>query len=99
MGLRVRVSSEKLEKPGMDPTTPGLEGEKLNHYTRMSSFENSAGNIQKKESWADNSVSNTQLSSCMNFLSNDQTALWTIHVAILGPPRDTTPAAGTTNKI
>ena len=32
MGPRFRVSSERLEKPGIEPTTPGLEGEQLNHY-------------------------------------------------------------------
>ena len=26
MGPRLRVSSERLEKPGIEPTTPGLEG-------------------------------------------------------------------------
>ena len=29
---RFRISSERLEKPGIEPTTPGLEGEQLNHY-------------------------------------------------------------------
>ena len=29
MGRRFRVSSERLEKPGIEPTTPGLEGEQL----------------------------------------------------------------------
>ena len=32
MGPRLRVSSERLEKPGIEHTTPGLEGEQLNHY-------------------------------------------------------------------
>ena len=32
MGPRFRVSSERLEKPGIERTTPGLEGEQLNHY-------------------------------------------------------------------
>ena len=27
-----KVSSERLEKPGIEPTTPGLQGELLNHY-------------------------------------------------------------------
>ena len=36
MGPRFRVSSERLE-PGIEPTTPGLEGEKLNHYTTEAS--------------------------------------------------------------
>ena len=32
MGPRFRVSSERLEKPGIEPTTPDLEGEQLHHY-------------------------------------------------------------------
>ena len=31
-GPRFRVSSERLEKPGIEPTTLVLEGEQLNHY-------------------------------------------------------------------
>ena len=30
--LRFKVSSERLEKPGIELTTPGLEGKWLNHY-------------------------------------------------------------------
>ena len=37
MGPRFRVSSERLEKPGIEPTTPGLEGEHLNHYATEAS--------------------------------------------------------------
>ena len=37
MGPRFRVSSERLEKPGIEPMTPGLEGEQLNHYTTEAS--------------------------------------------------------------
>ena len=37
MGPRFRVSSERLEKPGIEPTTPGLEGEQLNHYATEAS--------------------------------------------------------------
>ena len=40
MGHRFRVSSERLEKPGIEPTTRGLEGEQLNHYTTEASFFN-----------------------------------------------------------
>ena len=36
---RLRVSSKRLEKSGVEPTTPGLEGEKLNHYTTEASLE------------------------------------------------------------
>ena len=37
MGPRFRVSSERLEKPGIEPTTPVLEGEQLNHYATEAS--------------------------------------------------------------
>ena len=37
MGLRLRVSPEGLEKPEIEPTTPGLEGEQLNHYATEAS--------------------------------------------------------------
>ena len=38
MGPRFRVSSERLEKPGIEPTTPGLEGKQLNHYATEASI-------------------------------------------------------------
>ena len=38
MGPRFRDSSERLEKPGIEPTTPGLEGEQLNHYSTEASW-------------------------------------------------------------
>ena len=34
---RFKVSSERLEKPGIELTTPGLEGNWLNHYTTEAS--------------------------------------------------------------
>ena len=37
MGPRFKVSSERLEKPGIELTTPGLEGKWLNHYTKEAS--------------------------------------------------------------
>ena len=37
MGPRFRVSSERLEKPRIEPTTLGLEGERLNHYVMEAS--------------------------------------------------------------
>ena len=37
MGPQFRVSYERLEKPGIEPTTPGLEGEQLNHYATVAS--------------------------------------------------------------
>ena len=33
MGPRFKVPSERLEKPGIEPTTPGLQGEWLYNYT------------------------------------------------------------------
>ena len=38
MGPRFRVSFERLEKPRIEPTTPVLEGEQLNHYATEASF-------------------------------------------------------------
>ena len=38
MGPRFRVSSERLEKPGIEPTTPVLEGEQLHHYVTEASL-------------------------------------------------------------
>ena len=46
MGPRFRVSSERLEKPGIKPMTPGLEGEQtpglegeqLNNYATEASI-------------------------------------------------------------
>ena len=37
MGPRFKVSSERLEKPVIEPTTPGLKGELLYHYTTKAS--------------------------------------------------------------
>ena len=37
MGPRLRVSSERLEKPRIEPTIPGLEGEQHNHYATEAS--------------------------------------------------------------
>ena len=37
MGPRFKVSSKRLEKPGMELMTPGLEGKWLNHYTTEAS--------------------------------------------------------------
>ena len=36
-GPRFKVSSERLEKPRIELTTPGLEGKWLNHYTTEAS--------------------------------------------------------------
>ena len=33
MGPRFKVPSERLEKIGIEPTTPGLQGESLYHFT------------------------------------------------------------------
>ena len=45
MGPRFRVSSERLEKPGIEPTTPVLEGEQLNHYATEASLRKVFENI------------------------------------------------------
>ena len=37
LGLKSLLSSERLEKPGIEPTTPGLQGEWLNHYATEAS--------------------------------------------------------------
>ena len=37
MGPRFKVSSERLEKPGIEPRTPRLQYAKLNHYTTEAS--------------------------------------------------------------
>ena len=37
MGPQFTVSSEGLEKPEIEPTTPCLQGKWLNHYTREAS--------------------------------------------------------------
>ena len=36
-GPRFKVTSERLEKPGIELTTPGSEGKWLNHYTTEAS--------------------------------------------------------------
>ena len=37
MGPRFRVSSERLEKPWIEPMTPGLEGKQFIDYVREAS--------------------------------------------------------------
>ena len=32
-GPQLKVSSDRLEKPGIEPATPGLQGKWLIHYT------------------------------------------------------------------
>ena len=32
-GPRLKVSSHRLVKPGMEPATPGLQGKRFIHYT------------------------------------------------------------------
>ena len=39
--LGFKVSSERLEKPGIELTTPGLEGKWLNHYATEASEKSS----------------------------------------------------------
>ena len=33
MGPRLKVSSDRLVKPGVEPATPGLQGKRFIHYT------------------------------------------------------------------
>ena len=33
MGPRLKVSSDRLVKPGIEPATPGLQGKQFIHYT------------------------------------------------------------------
>ena len=47
MGPRIKVSSENLEKPGIEPTSSGLQGGLLNHYATEASFMY-VENIKKK---------------------------------------------------
>ena len=32
-GPRLKVSSDRLEKPGIEPANPGLQGKRFIHYT------------------------------------------------------------------
>ena len=32
-GPQVKVSSDRLVKPGIEPATPGLQGKRFTHYT------------------------------------------------------------------
>ena len=50
MGPRFRVSSERLEKPWIEPTTPVLEGEQLNHYATEASFNSLTGGFNSMSS-------------------------------------------------
>ena len=45
-GPRLKVSSDRLVKPGIEPVTPGLQGKRLNHYTTAAPLA-SVGNINK----------------------------------------------------
>ena len=58
MGPQFRVSSERLEKPRIEPTIPGLEGEQLNHYATEASNNNCRfTESYKKERGLKNSIS------------------------------------------
>ena len=50
MGPRFRVSSERLEKPGIKPTIPGLEGEQLNHNV-IGAYKKEAYKKETKTIW------------------------------------------------
>ena len=51
MGARFRVSSERLEKPGIKPKTPGLEGGQLNHYATEASKTTATTSQSQKRSY------------------------------------------------
>ena len=34
-GPRLKVSSDRLVKPGIEPATPGLQGKRFIHYTTV----------------------------------------------------------------
>ena len=36
-GPRLKVSSDRLVKPGIEPATPGLQGKRFIHYTTAAS--------------------------------------------------------------
>ena len=36
-GPRLKVSSDRLVKPGIEPATPGLQGKRFTHYTTSTS--------------------------------------------------------------
>ena len=38
MGPQLRVSSDRLVKPGIEPATPGLQGKQFIHYTTAASI-------------------------------------------------------------
>ena len=47
MGPRFRVSSERLEKPGIEPTAHCLEGEQLNHYSTEAFVKRPTGELKE----------------------------------------------------
>ena len=38
-GPRLKVSSDRLVKPGIEPATPGLQGKRFIHYTTAAPYE------------------------------------------------------------
>ena len=45
MGPQFKVSSDRQEKPGVKPWTPGLQGKQFNHYT-TEALENGETSVQ-----------------------------------------------------
>ena len=43
MGPRLKVSSDRLVKPGIEPATPGLQGKRFIHYTTAPPAESGLG--------------------------------------------------------
>ena len=43
MGLRLKFSSDRLVKPGIEPATPGLQGKQFIHYTTAAPMDGVGG--------------------------------------------------------
>ena len=46
MGPRLKVSSDRLVKPGIEPAIPGLQGQRFIHYTTAASKKTSFVTIE-----------------------------------------------------
>ena len=44
-GQRLKVSSDRLVKPGIDPATPGLQGKRFIHYTTAAPAAEHSGSV------------------------------------------------------
>ena len=80
-GPRLKVSSDRLEKLGIEPATPGLQGKWLIHYTTAAPTRNNVSWSRTQRSDADETivccVSSSQVLlnvSVANSVDPDQTA-------------------------